>query len=64
MPSPNCGFRFAEDVSRNSMEMREVPSANCGLRVVCGISRNFIEEYAKCRRQTVDFTLPIVFHAI
>ena len=50
--------------SRNFKEIRETSPPNCGPDVAAGISRNIIEQYEKRRLQTVDFTLPIVFHAI
>ena len=43
------------------LELRGTPSPNWELHVAHGISRNPVEEYERCRLQTGDFALPIVF---
>ena len=43
------------------LELRGTPSPNWELHVAHGISRNPVEEYERCRLQTRDFALPIIF---
>ena len=63
MRSSICGFRVINNISRNFIEIRETPSPNCGFRVANGTLRNFGEKYEKCRLQSADSSLSIVFRA-